>query len=60
MNCTANLGTVDSVTQWTTFAVTILTLLVNLHQSYHHRHFHSECCGCIIDSDHEQGTAPLP
>ena len=38
-----------------TAGVTVLTLLINVHQSYKHRHIRvkSECCGLTYESDSE-------
>lgn len=30
--------------------MTFIVLLINVHQSYSYRHFHSECWGCVVDN----------
>lgn len=40
--------------------LSFIILVINLHQSYNHRHFHSECFGCSLDSVVSPGPSKKP
>lgn len=39
------------ITSIVNIGLTFICVLINIHQSYAHKHFHSECLGCVIDNE---------